>query len=166
PDLVNAFVRLVRTDPDYAHKNFSQQDLNKLAHQAAQDCLDLKRDRFERQHPELARLDNGQVHDSAVFFQASLEDLCKPPLNAMPDDFVKTAAIALEEIRDTGKELATMSFDPAKARALKDKVDQQRAVLAAVRQELVEQPLAGAGEGFDKARALREALCLELDNQL
>ncbi len=161
-DLVNAFWERARTHPDFGHRSFSETEMNEFAHQAANDCLEVKKERFQTQHPDLAEL--GHFPDHATFFKEARDSLGKEPLVNAPEDFRTLSDLTLEQIEYTDTCLAKMSFDPGKAKELKAEVSRQMAGLLALEGELDETNLVGQDTGA--ARTLRDAMQGSLDGQI
>ena len=98
-DLAKAFFQRVRTDPDFGRRPFSDAEMNEFAHLASKDCLEIKKERFETQHPHLAGL--GHFPTTRPFHEARAS-LDKQPLANAPQE-LKPRQPHFEQVETTGR---------------------------------------------------------------
>ena len=76
------FDELVRMHPDFARREFTDNDMIDIAYKACSQYIDDLKQNFDDRFPELAKLDNGIVHDARSYFQ-QLRDLLQGTLNRL-----------------------------------------------------------------------------------
>jgi len=166
PEVRKRFAELVRADPGYGHKVFTPDDLADLAEKAVRYCCNAKKERFDEQYGELAKLGNAPFHDTKTYFRDMRAKLDEAPLNTLPDTFKNRAREALTAIEQTAGKLARMEFDPAQARQLKQELQGWITTLGEISTRIENASLPHQGPVFDQARDIRTALQLEIDNQI
>src|SRR5262249_23771696 len=141
-------------------------DLSDLAEKAVRSCCNAKKDRFNEQYGELAKLGNAPFHDTKTYFRDMRTKIDQPPLNGLPDNFKNRAREALTTIEQTAGKLARMEFDPTQARQLKQELHDWIATLNDMSLNLEYVHLTQQGPAFDQARDIRNAFQSEIGNQI
>jgi phosphatidylinositol-4,5-bisphosphate 4-phosphatase len=166
PEVRRRFVELVKADPGYGHKVFTHDQLSDLAEKAVRYCCNAKKERFNEQYGELAKLGNAPFHDTKTYFRDMRAKLDQAPLNTLPDNFKNRAREALTAIEQTAGKLARMEFDPAQARQLKQELQGWITTLGDISTRIENANLPHQGPTFDRARDIRNAFQSEIANQI